>query len=179
MADPFLAEIRIFPFNFPPRGWAFCDGQILPLSQNTALFSLLGTTYGGDGQRTFALPDLRGRLAIGFGQGPGLSNYALGQVRGEEFHTLVANEVPPHAHTVNALNNGTSGGANTPSASALLASAYLAEAGNPAENLYSTSAPSTAMGIVSSTGGQAHDNRMPYLPINYCIALTGIFPSRN
>src|SRR5215472_3870294 len=107
MAQPFLSQIEAFPFNFAPKGWALCAGQLLPINQNQALFSLLGTTFGGDGRTNFALPDLRGRLANGFGQGTGLSNYTLGQRGGEETHTLTVTETPAHNHSVNAVKNGT------------------------------------------------------------------------
>ena len=114
MAQPFLSQIEAFPFNFAPKGWAFCAGQLMPINQNQALFALLGTTFGGDGVRTFALPDLRGRLANGFGQGAGLANYPLGQRGGEEAHTLTTAETPTHSHLINADSNGTTGGASTP-----------------------------------------------------------------
>src|SRR6187402_1117505 len=114
MADPFVAEIRIFPFSFAPKGWAFCDGQLLPLSQNTALFSLLGTTYGGDGKTTFALPDLRGRAPIHQGQGPGLTSRSLGEQDGTETVTLISSQIPAHAHTVNAVSGA--GNAAAPAA---------------------------------------------------------------
>ena len=116
MAQPFLSQIEAFPFNFAPKGWAFCAGQLMPINQNQALFALLGTTFGGDGRTTFALPDLRGRLANGFGQGAGLANYTLGQRAGEEAHTLTTAETPTHSHLVNADNNGTTGGSSTPAA---------------------------------------------------------------
>jgi microcystin-dependent protein len=179
MAQPFLSQIEAFPFNFPPKGWAFCAGQLLPIAQNQALFALLGTTFGGDGRTNFALPDLRGRLANGFGQGLGLANYTLGQRGGEETHTLTGTETPLHSHLINADNNGTTGGTSTPGSGVTLGAGYANEAGSPAVNIYSSAAPTIAMGSLGSTGGQPHENRMPFQALNYCIALQGIFPSRN
>ena len=178
MAEPFLGEIEAFAFNFAPRGWALCAGQVLPINQNTALFSLLGTTYGGNGTTTFQLPDLRGRVASAFGQGQGLGAYSLGQTGGQESHTLILNEMSSggHSHAVTAKNNGTTGGTNIPSATVGLGAAYASGA---AVNLYSSAAPTIAMGSLAPTGGQPHENRMPFLALNYCIALQGIFPSRN
>jgi microcystin-dependent protein len=179
--EPFLGQIEAFAFNFPPRGWASCAGQLLPISQNTALFSLLGTFYGGNGTSTFALPDLRGRVANGFGQGQGLQNYNIGQTGGEELHTLVLGEMAAggHTHAVTATNNGTTGGTNVPSAAVTLGSGYSSETGSPAVNIYSSAASTIAMGSLGQAGGQPHENRMPFLALNYCIALQGIFPSRN
>ena len=179
MAQPFLSQIEAFPFNFAPKGWAFCAGQLMPINQNQALFALLGTTFGGDGRTTFALPDLRGRLANGFGQGPSLANYTLGQRAGEESHTLTTAETPPHSHLIDADNNGTTGGANTPGGGVTLGADYANEAGSPAVNIYSSAAPTIAMGSLGPTGGQPHENRMPFLALNYCIALQGVFPSQN
>jgi microcystin-dependent protein len=182
MAQPFLGEIEAFAFNFPPKNWALCAGQLMPINQNQALFSLLGTTYGGDGIRTFALPDLRGRIGNGFGQWPGLQLYNLGQTGGEESHTLVLGEMTAggHTHTINATNNGTTGGTNVPSAAVTLGAGYSSPSGSPvAMNIYSSAAPTIAMGSLAPTGGQPHDNRMPFLGLNYCIALQGIFPSRS
>jgi microcystin-dependent protein len=170
-AEPFLGEIMLVPYNFAPRGWAFCAGQILPIAQNTALFSLLGTTYGGNGQTTFALPDLRGRCAISSGQGPGLANYALGQVGGTENVTLIVNQLPPHPHTVAAVDDDA--GSITPTNALpanITAKGYSKAAGN-------TSMSPTMIG--GGGGNQPHPNLQPYLTLNYCIALEGIFPSRN
>ena len=178
MSEPFLSQIEAFPFNFAPKGWALCAGQLLPINQHQALFSLLGTTFGGDGRTNFALPDLRGRLANGFGQGPGLANYVLGQGGGEETHTLTAAETPPHSHLVNAVNNGTAGGIAAPGGAVTLGAAYANEAGSPAVNIYSSAAPTIAMGSLGPTGGQPHENRMPFLALNYCIALQGVYPSQ-
>jgi microcystin-dependent protein len=181
MAEPFLGDIEAFSFNFAPKGWALCAGQILPINQYQALFALLGTTFGGNGTTTFALPDLRGRIANGFGQGPGLGNYGLGQTGGEESHTLVLNEMAAggHTHAVAATNNGTSGGTNVPGNAVTLGSGYSSETGSPAVNIYSSAAPTIPMGSLAPTGGQPHENRMPFVALNYCIALQGIFPSRN
>lgn len=174
MADPFVAEIRIFPFNFAPRGWAWCDGQILPLSQNTALFSLLGTTYGGDGKSTFALPDLRGRTPLGWGQGPGLSLRDLGEAGGASTVTLIEAEMPAHSHAL----NGTSAAGNQGSpAGALWAQSRH---GRTVERLYAaTTGGVMAASALAPTGGDAaHDNRQPYLTFYFAIALQGVFPPR-
>jgi microcystin-dependent protein len=180
MSEPFIGEMIQFAGEFAPSGYALCDGQLLPISQNQALFSILGTTYGGNGVQTFALPDMRGRLSVGQGQGPGLSPYDLGQAAGEEAHTLIQQEMPSHSHTVTAVNNGTTLGTSVPGTTALLGSAYANETGNPAEAVYSTDAP-TLTGEPTGIGGgsQPHDNRMPFLAITWCIALVGIFPTRN
>lgn len=175
MSDPFVAEIRIFTGNFPPRGWAFCDGQILPISQNTALFSLLGTMYGGDGKSTFALPDLRQRtpLHAGYGPGPGLSEYVPGQSGGEAGVSLLQTEMPSHGHAQ--------------MASSALASVASANGGVLAKTI-SPSPPyhdpvnlqplgPAALGV--SGGGQPHNNQQPYLDVNFIIALQGIFPPRS
>ena len=170
-AEPFLGEIMLVPYNFAPRGWAFCNGQILSIAQNTALFSLLGTTYGGNGQTTFALPDLRGRCALSSGQGPGLSQYDLGEVTGTESVTLTSTQIPPHPHTVGAVDDD--------AASATPTNALLA---NITAKGYSKAAANTTMSpamIGGGGGGQPHANLQPLLVLNYCIALEGIFPSRN
>jgi microcystin-dependent protein len=179
MAEPFISQIEAFPFNFAPKGWAFCAGQLLPINQNQALFSLLGTTFGGDGRTNFALPDLRGRLANGSGQGSGLANYTLGQRSGEETHTLTVAETPTHNHLVNAVKNGTSGGTSTPGSGVTLGEGYANEAGSPTVNIYSSVAPTIPMGSLGPAGGQPHENRMPFVALNYCIALFGVFPSQN
>jgi microcystin-dependent protein len=171
MADPFVAEIRIFPFNFPPKGWAFCNGQLLPISQNTALFSLLGTTYGGDGKSTFALPDLQGRAPMHPGQGPGLSLHDLGETGGTETVTLLQSEIPAHAHAANASQGD--GLERTPKdqllATGIAISQYQAPGG-----LTSMAATSVA----SAGGDQPHNNLQPYLTLNFNIALQGVFPPR-
>jgi microcystin-dependent protein len=181
MAQPYLSMIEAFGFNFAPQGWALCAGQTMSITQNQALFALLGTTFGGNGTTTFNLPDLRGRLALGFGQGSGLSSYPLGAVGGQETHQLVTNEAPTHGHSLNAVSNGQANGTNIPSSSVMMGSGYAMEANNPVENIYSNATPGIAMAAsaVGMTGGTPHENRMPFLTINYCIALQGIFPSRN
>jgi microcystin-dependent protein len=165
MSEPFLAEIKIISWNFPPKGWAFCSGQFLPINQNQALFSLLGTTYGGNGQTTFALPDFRGRAPIHVGQG-----FIEGQAGGQEFHTVTSSEMPAHNHFVSASN--TPGTVNTPSGN------FLA---NSNVSPYRTAADTTfnATAISNVGGSQPHENRQPYLVVNFIIALQGIFPSRN
>lgn len=169
MSDPFVAEIRIFPFNFAPKGWAFCDGQLLPISQNTALFSLLGTTYGGDGKSTFALPDLQGSVPMQQGQGQGLSLRDLGEMSGVESITLLQTEMPVHSHTLNTSNDD---GNNTQPG------ARYTGRGNA---LYGAVANVVNMGfqmIAPAGGGLPHNNMQPYLTLNFCIALQGIFPAR-
>lgn len=180
MSDQFVAEIRIFPFNFPPTGWAFCDGQILPISQNTALFSLLGTTYGGNGQSTFALPDLQGRSAKHPGQGPGLSLYDLGQIGGVESVTLLQSEMPFHIHQfggANAAGSGNDADSQTPTGS-IWSSAPAGR--NGALQLYAAT-PTGAVNpncMPPAGGSLPHNNLQPYLVLNFCIALQGIFPPR-
>lgn len=172
MENPFLGTVMLFAGNFPPRGFAFCSAQILPIAQNTALFALLGTTYGGNGQTTFALPDLRGRTPIHFGQGPGLSNFQLGETGGAESVTLIQTEMPAHTHNVNV--NSDNGTTNNPNNN------YFAA--TPAFLQYTNVAPNTNLvpGAIGTAGGsQPHNNIQPYLTLNYCIALEGIFPSRN
>jgi len=172
VSEPFLAEIRLFPYNFAPRGWAFCQGQLLAISQNTALFALLGTTYGGNGVTTFGLPDLRGRVAVHVGQGPGLSPYDLGQVGGTETVTLTTAQIAPHPHPANCLNaNGNKPGA--------INNVWATDLGG--NKLYGTTKAAGTMApniIGPSGGGQPHNNVQPYLALNYCIALQGIFPQR-
>jgi microcystin-dependent protein len=171
-AEPFLGEISIVGFNFAPQGWAFCNGQILAISQNTALFSLLGTTYGGDGITTFALPDLRGRVAIHMGQGPGLSSYVEGQIGGTETTTLLVAQMPAHSHA--AMADATNGSSDTPTG--------LVVARNAAGVPQYGSNPTVALApqAIGSTGGtQPHNNLQPYLTLNFIIALSGIFPSRS
>ena len=173
MSEPFLAEIKIIGFNFAPRGWAFCDGQILPINQNQSLYSLLGTTYGGDGRTTFALPDLRGRAPIHVGRSNGGDHHQLGSKSGEETHTLSANEMPQHSHIAHASNSQ----ANLTAAEGNLLANSLSElyVDATAANLVNLRA-----GTVTNVGGsQAHNNMQPYLALNFCIALQGLFPSRN
>ena len=173
MSDQFVAEIRIFGFNFPPTGWAFCNGQLLPISQNTALFSLLGTTYGGDGKSTFALPDLQGCGAIQQGQGQGLSEYFLGQAGGSEIVALLTSEMPLHTHSMGSQTvplGGVAAPANTTFTRP--ASGNLFNIANPQ---VASMAPQT---LAPTGGGLPHNNMMPSLVLNYCIALQGIFPAR-
>jgi microcystin-dependent protein len=173
MADPFMAEVRVFGFNFAPRGWAFCNGQLLPIAQNTALFSLLGTTYGGNGQTNFALPDLQGRACMHPGQGPGLSSRDLGEIGGQETVTLLTAQIPSHTHALQ--------GSNAPSSNATPANNVLgrgaagllayAPPGNPT--------PMAATAIGNQGGSQPHNNLMPYVVLNLCIALQGVYPPRS
>ena len=171
--DPFVAEIRILPFNFAPKGWAFCDGQILPLSQNTALFSLLGTTYGGDGKSNFALPNMQGNVPMHPGQGPGLSLHDLGEIGGSETVTLLQSEMPAHSHGLLANINPADLAAPTPARSyarAFPGSAYKAT--TTSLTLMSDNA------IAPAGGDQSHNNMQPYLTLNFCIALQGVYPPR-
>jgi microcystin-dependent protein len=174
MADPFVAEIRIFPFNFAPRGWAFCDGQLLPLSQNTALFSLLGTTYGGNGKSNFALPDLQGRAPMHPDQGPGLSLHDLGETGGSETVTLLESELPAHAHALRA--NADFADLQVPTAARSLARSQNANAYQTTTNQQIVSLAPQA--LAPAGGDQPHNNLMPYLTFNFCIALQGEFPQR-
>ena len=172
MADPFVAEVRIFPFNFAPKGWAFCQGQLLPLSQNTALFSLLGTTYGGDGKSTFALPNMEGNACMHPGQGPGLSLHDLGETGGSQTVTLLESEIPAHAHAVRASTDDAD--LKAPSSNRSWAR------GNPGF-IYFNAAPNVAMSdqaLAPAGGAQPHNNLQPYLTLNFCIALQGVYPPR-
>ena len=174
MSEPFLAEVRIVGFNFAPRGWAFCDGQILPINQNQSLYSLLGTTYGGDGRTSFALPDLRGRTPIHVGRSNGGAEHLLGQKSGEETHTIAANEMPQHQHTI----HGTSSTADQIDPTGR----FPAQTPTPVANLYRTDGATTSLAstaLLNVGGGQAHENMQPFLSLNFCIALQGLFPSRN
>jgi microcystin-dependent protein len=171
--DPFLAEIRIFPFNFPPNGWAFCDGQILPLSQNTALFSLLGTTYGGDGKSTFALPDLQGAVPMHPGQGLGLSLHDLGETSGTDTVTLLQSEIPAHNHAVQA--NGAPADLQMAGSDRALA---RATGGNAYKTPPATMTQLSDQALTPVGGDQPHNNLQPYLTLNFCIALQGVFPQR-
>lgn len=171
MAEPFLSEIRMFSFNFPPKGWAFSNGQLMPINQNQALFSLLGTVFGGDGRVTFALPNYQGSVPMHVGSG-----HFLGERGGEQMHTLSIPELPKHAHVLNALDTGSSD-SNT---------------NNPINNFFSNAKPADlyqsttdnsvplAAGTIGNTGGgQPHSNMQPYLAVNFCIAMSGIFPTPN
>jgi len=183
MSEPFLGEIKIISWNFPPKGWAFCNGQFLPINQNQALFSLLGTTYGGNGQTTFALPDLRARVPVGFGNA-----VQQGERGGETAHTLIISEMPAHSHLL-MTDATTAGSSNTntpgPSDGSKVLGQSAGTGGTPPApfgvNMYSTANPSVGLApSISPTGGsQPHENEQPYLVLNFCIALQGIFPSRN
>jgi microcystin-dependent protein len=169
--DPFVAEIRIFPFNFAPKGWAFCDGQLLPLSQNTALFSLLGTYYGGDGKSNFALPNMQGNAPMFWGQGPGLSLHDLGEMSGTDTVSLLESEIPSHSHALNA--SGRAAISRGP------AGQYPAV--GVSINMYQTPGALTSLNanaVAPAGGDQPHNNMQPYLTLNFCIALQGVYPPR-
>lgn len=170
MAEPFLGQIALFPYNFAPQGWAFCNGQVMSIAQNSALFALLGTTYGGNGTTTFALPDLRGRVPVGFGQGPGLQSYSLGEQAGVEAVTLIQSQMPQHYHGVNCNTGDPDQGG--PGNNFLASGQVYAGAASPGQ------AMNPAM-LTPAGGSQPHENRPPFLALNYCIALQGIFPSRS
>lgn len=168
--EPFIGQIMMVGFNFAPRGWAKCDGQLLPINQNQALFSLLGTQYGGDGETTFGLPDLRGRVPMHAGNGPGLPNHPIGQKSGSEFTTLSLAHLPPHNHPVSIATSSAEGDTALPGNNSLAKSGT----GN-----YTTQATDSTLGGVTSSNagsGQAHSNMQPYLAVNFIIALTGLFP---
>jgi microcystin-dependent protein len=174
--DPYIGQIEAFGFNYAPKGWAQCNGQLLSIAQNSALFSLIGTYYGGDGRTTFALPDLRGRVALNQGQGPGLSNYVIGQTSGTESVTLTTDQIPSHSHI--ATLRGNSEEANSQEASNK--SFGVAE-----NNIYNSNNPENGETLNSGSvqvapvgGNQPHNNMQPYLTVNYCIALVGVFPPR-
>lgn len=173
MADPFIAEIRIFPFNFPPRGWAWCNGQLLPLSQNTALFSLLGTTYGGDGKANFALPDLQGSAPMHPGQGPGLSLHDLGESGGSPTVTLLESEIPSHTHQLRA--NADFADVQSPSPARSIARSQNANAYKAPGGPLVSMSPSA---LAPAGGDQPHNNLQPYLTFYFNIALQGVFPPR-
>jgi len=171
MADPFVAEVRIFPFNFPPTGWAFCDGQLMPLSQNTALFALLGTVYGGDGKSTFALPDLQGRAAMHSDQGPGLYPHDQGEMGGSDTVALLVSEMPAHSHTVTA--------SFAEAVDRLPGDQKFANA--VGMGMYAVPGPvvqMAAQALPAAGGSYPHNNMQPYLTLNFCIALQGVFPPR-
>ena len=176
MSQPFVGEIEIFGFNFAPQGWALCAGQLLPISQNTALFSLLGTQFGGDGKSTFGLPNLQGTIPVSQGQGPGLNPYLMGETNGSETVTLITNEIPQHVHTLAASSGG--GRIDTPSSAVVPG---LVERGTP--DVYATTPTAGAAmnpSMIGTAGGNLpHNYMMPYLTLNYCIALQGIFPARS
>jgi microcystin-dependent protein len=177
--NPFVAEIRIFPFNFAPKGWAFCDGQILPLSQYTAVFSLLGTTYGGDGKSNFALPNMQGNAPMHPGQGPGLSLHDLGETGGSETVSLLESEIPSHSHAMNCDDGGRVTGQISQPANALLAKVGST---GPA-NAYFSGSPGALLqlngnAIAPAGADQPHNNMQPFLTLNFCIALQGVYPPR-
>jgi microcystin-dependent protein len=177
--EPFVGQITLFPFNFAPIRWALCQGQLMPITQNTALFSLLGTFYGGDGKTTFALPDLRGRVPVGQGQGPGLSFYDIGSVQGGEAVTLLASQIPSHSHPFPAV--AAQATTNAPNG-ALPAQGHGSGRGAFPVNTYAalqTAVPLASGQVALAGGGQAHNNLQPYLTLNWCIALQGIFPPRS
>lgn len=174
--EPFIGQICLFGFNFAPRGWAFCNGQLLSIAQNSALFSLLGTTYGGDGIQTFGLPDLRGRAALHFGQGPGLTPREMGESSGSENVTLLSTQMPAHTHLLQANTNN---GSVPLSSGSVIANPV--DVNTDAVNAYTTAAPNTTLSpqsVTSAGGNQPHNNMQPYLVMNYCIATEGIYPSR-
>ena len=180
MSDPFVAEIKMFAGNFAPTGYATCDGQLLPISQNTALFSLLGTMYGGDGKSTFALPNLEGTIPLQQGQGPGLSQWFQGEIQGSEFVTLIESEMPFHTHNIMASNNDPAEGA--PAGQQVAKGLWDSGAESGVIGFYSTSAPNAQMAFqaLGTAGGSLpHNNLMPYLTITYIIALQGVFPPRS
>lgn len=173
MSEPYVGEIRMFAGNFAPRGWAFCDGQLLAVSQNDALFSLFGTTYGGDGRTTFGLPDMRGRVPIHAGTGPGLSTRRLGEKAGYEKVTLTVNQLPSHSHTFNAVSTpatDTSPGTNETLAQSVGYDAYVPN---------QSPAPMSTANVTSIGGSRSHENEMPYLCVHFIVALFGIYPSRH
>jgi microcystin-dependent protein len=186
MSQPYLGQIEAFPYGFVPKGWQACQGQLLPINQYQALFALLGTIYGGNGTSTFGLPDLRGRVAMGQGNGSGLTPRVIGETAGEETHTILLTEMPTHNHPLNTAPNApTSDNTDVPGSGVVLGSATGVQGVAPITiNPYATTPPppTTALApsaIALSTGGQPHANMMPSLGLQFCIAMTGIFPSRN
>lgn len=185
MAEPFIGEIRAFGFNFAPVNWAFCNGQLLPISQNTALFSIIGTVYGGDGKVTFALPNLQGRSAVGQGQGPGLSAYVLGEVTGTPEVTLLTTEMPGHRHSLQGRVTMQSSMLTAgPAANSKLSRAVTLEGSNPPATMIYSNVDSVnalmAPQTIGVTGGmQPHANQQPYLVLNYCICLQGVYPPKS
>ena len=176
MSQPYIGEIRLLPYNFAPRGWATCSGQLFSIAQNTALFALIGTTYGGDGVTTFALPDLRGRLPVHQGQGPGQSNYTIGQVAGSESVTLIPSQMPAHSHTLMAT---TAAATSVTPGSTLLPGAVSGDTFYVNTTAGNTMAPMSNQMIAPAGASQPHENTMPTLTLQYCMAIEGIFPSRN
>lgn len=177
MSDPFLAEIRIFPYTFAPVNWAFCDGQIMAIQQNTALFSLLGTTYGGDGRRTFGLPQLQTLCVVAPGQGPGLTDYALGETAGENMVTLTPETTPAHTHAFKVLNPLVPPTDSIPDNTMAAGKSTVVSAYNTTISK-ATTMNAQAISLSGTNAALPHDNRMPYLGLSYCIALQGMFPQR-
>jgi microcystin-dependent protein len=180
MDSPYIGAVVLFAGNFAPRGWALCQGQLLSIAQNTALFSILGTTYGGDGRVTFGLPDLRGRVPLGNGQGPGLQPYELGEMSGSENVTLIQTEMPAHNHLVNTNNTG--GSTPTPDGAYLAKSTGTFQGDALVLGAYTNAAPDSTLAPNSvgiAGGSQPHNNMQPFLCMNYIIALEGLFPPRN
>lgn len=173
MSEPFIGEIKILPYTFAPKGWAYCNGQLLAISQNQALFSILGTTYGGNGINNFALPNLQGRVPLHAGTGPGLTPRSLGEASGSGAVSLTVSQIPFHTHTLSV--------GNVPGTQRNVNNAYPAQAGSLESYQENTTplVPMNAAAVANTGGGQPHTNMQPYLGINYCIALVGIFPSRN
>ena len=180
MSTPFLGELKIVSFNFAPKGWALCNGQLLPINQNQPLFALFGTMYGGDGRVNFALPNLQGRVPVGVGGG---SFTVQGQVAGEINHTLITSEMAAHQHFTMVKNSAPDlGGGNQPATNKVTAQGLAAATGTPVVNIYGTGTPNIGMGPSSMTnigGSQPHPNQQPFLTLNICVALQGIFPSRD
>lgn len=174
MSEPFIAEIKMFAGNFAPRGYAFCDGQLLSIAQNTALFALVGTTYGGDGRTTFGLPNLRDRAPMHPGNGPGLTPRRLGESGGQATHALTVNELPAHGHGAAVAAVSAAGTTGTPGSGQVLAASP-----GGSSSIYRQAASAVEMAVAGAGGGQAHENRQPHLGLNFIIALVGIFPSRN
>jgi microcystin-dependent protein len=177
MSNPFVGEIRIFPFNFAPKGWAMCDGQLLPISQNTALFSLLGTNFGGDGKSNFGLPNLEGRAPMFYGSGPGLTPHVIGEVSGEPNVTLTSVQMPVHNHA--AAGDTSTATSNSPFNNLPAVPAVNRRLLNQMYSVMGPNVPMLAGNALSAGGGSAHNNLQPYLVLNFCIALQGIFPARS
>lgn len=176
MSEPFIGEIRMAGFNFAPRGWALCDGQLIAISQNSAMFSLLGTSYGGDGRTTFGLPELRGRTPVHQGAGPGLTGRSMGQRGGQQSVTLTESQIPSHSHVATMRAESRPGNAATPEGNIIAAGSNIFRANTPAEDKVMD--PNSV--LVSNTGGnQAHDNMAPFQVVNFVIAMIGLYPSRS
>lgn len=176
--DPFIGEIRLFPFSFAPKNWALCNGQLLPIQQYTALFSIIGTTYGGNGVNNFQLPNLQGRVVAGVGTGPGLSSWDWGEEKGEDSVVLTINEIPAHNHLINAYNNPGTG--NAPTSTNFLARDTRSSGVTNYMAAVASANVQMSPATIGITGNNTpHENRQPFLALNYCIALQGVFPARN